>query len=194
MASRLNSDSSNGLQLISDSSGELQFQSSGVTKATLNSSGLSVSSTIDVQGNLKSDNAFFYAKRSGAQTGYNAVSQGDVVVVFNAAVSNIGNYYNTSTGKFTAPVDGIYMFWGSAYSATMTFSQCWLVINGSRGGGNQGTDCVNQASNFTVGHFLIQLSQGDTVGFHSYNGSVSNGTINDNYEHTYFRGSLLYEI
>lgn len=41
MASRLNSDSSNGLQLISDSSGELQFQSSGITKATLNSSGLS---------------------------------------------------------------------------------------------------------------------------------------------------------
>ena len=41
MPSRLNSDSSNGLQLISDSSGELQFQSSGITKATLNSSGLS---------------------------------------------------------------------------------------------------------------------------------------------------------
>lgn len=41
MASRLNSDSSNGLQLISDSSGELQFQSSGITKATLNSSGFS---------------------------------------------------------------------------------------------------------------------------------------------------------
>jgi len=41
MPSRLNSDSSNGLQLISDSSGEIQFQSSGITKATLNSSGLS---------------------------------------------------------------------------------------------------------------------------------------------------------
>ena len=41
MASRINADSSNGLQLISDSSGEIQFQSSGITKATLNSSGLS---------------------------------------------------------------------------------------------------------------------------------------------------------
>lgn len=194
MASRLNSDSSNGLQLISDSSGELQFQSSGITKATLNSSGLSVASTIDVQGNLKSDNPFFYAYRSGTQTGYNAVSQGDVVVVYNLTQSNIGNHYSTSTGKFTVPVNGIYMFWGSIYSATMTFSQCWLVINGSRGGGTQGTDCVNQSSNFTVGHFLIQLNQGDTVGFHGYNGAVSSGTLNDNYEHTYFRGCLLYEI
>jgi len=41
MASRINADSSNGLQLVSDSSGEVQFQSSGITKATLNSSGLS---------------------------------------------------------------------------------------------------------------------------------------------------------
>ena len=41
MASRINADSSNGLQLVSDSSGEIQFQSSGITKATLNSSGLS---------------------------------------------------------------------------------------------------------------------------------------------------------
>ena len=41
MASRINADSSNGLQLVSDSSGEIQFQSSGITKATLNSSGFS---------------------------------------------------------------------------------------------------------------------------------------------------------
>ena len=41
MASRINADSSNGLQLVSDSSGEIQFQSSGITKATVNSSGLS---------------------------------------------------------------------------------------------------------------------------------------------------------
>lgn len=44
MASRLNSDSSNGLQLISDSSGEIQFQSSGTTICTINSSGLSMQS------------------------------------------------------------------------------------------------------------------------------------------------------
>lgn len=41
MASRINADSSNGLQLVSDSSGEIQFQSSGITKATIGSNGLS---------------------------------------------------------------------------------------------------------------------------------------------------------
>ena len=46
MASRLNSDSSNGLQLISDSSGEIQIQSSGTTICTINSSGLSMQSGV----------------------------------------------------------------------------------------------------------------------------------------------------
>jgi len=39
MASRINADSSNGLQLVSDSSGEVQFQSNGITQFTVNSSG-----------------------------------------------------------------------------------------------------------------------------------------------------------
>jgi len=43
MASRINADSSNGLQLVSDSSGEVQIQSNGVTVATVNSSGITAS-------------------------------------------------------------------------------------------------------------------------------------------------------
>ncbi len=41
MASRINADSSNGLQLVSDSSGEIQIQANGITKATIGSNGLS---------------------------------------------------------------------------------------------------------------------------------------------------------
>lgn len=40
MASRINADSSNGLQLVSDSSGEVQIQANGITKAQVTSDGL----------------------------------------------------------------------------------------------------------------------------------------------------------
>lgn len=132
---------------------------------------------------------FFYALRSGDQTGYNAESQGDVVVIYNNAGTNIGNHYNTATGKFTAPVNGIYVFVGGAYSATQTFSQSWLVINGSRGAA---TDWQTNASgNFTVNATMIQLSANDTVGFHPYAGGATNATITATPYHTYFRGYLL---
>jgi hypothetical protein len=134
---------------------------------------------------------FFYAERSGsAQTGYNAASQGDVVVIYNSAITNTGSHYSTSTGKFTAPVTGVYAFFAGAYSSTMNFNQMWLVVNGSRGNGtdwNYGSGSVN----FQVGHWIIKLSANDTVGFHPYNGTVSSGSIDVNGSHVYFRGVLL---
>jgi hypothetical protein len=134
---------------------------------------------------------FFYAERSGSnQTGYDASSQGDVVVIYNSAITNTGSHYSTSTGKFTAPVAGVYAFFASAYSSVNNFNQMWLVLNGSRATGtdwNYGSGAVN----FQVGHWIIKLSANDTVGFHPYNGSVSSGQIDVNSAHVYFRGVLL---
>ena len=134
---------------------------------------------------------FFHATRSGsAQTGYNAASQGDVVVIYNSAITNTGSHYSTSTGKFTAPVAGVYAFFAGAYSSTMVFNQMWLVLNGSRADGtdwNYGSGNVN----FQIGHWIIKLSANDTIGFHPYNGSVTSGSIDVNSSHVYFRGVLL---
>ena len=71
MASRINADSSNGLQLVSDSSGEVQFQSSGITKATLNSSGLlSSGHVIQVVSNTFNNRlSYATADGSGSATG-----------------------------------------------------------------------------------------------------------------------------
>lgn len=48
---------------------------------------------------------FFSAyKTSGAS---NTAGQ---TIIWNTAINNIGNHYNTSTGRFTAPVAGVYLF------------------------------------------------------------------------------------
>ena len=133
---------------------------------------------------------FFYAIKNTAQTGYNASSSGDVVVIYDTATTNTGSHYNTSTGKFTAPVAGNYIFYASAYSAATTFNQSWLVVNGSRGA--YGTDWMSPtASNMAHGFWLIKLAANDTVGYHPYNGSATSVTIATNAEHVHFRGYLL---
>ena len=131
---------------------------------------------------------FFYASLTVAQTGYNSSSTGDVVVVYNTTTTNTGSHFNTSTGKFTAPVAGNYIFYASAYASASSFTQNWLVVNGSR---ITGTDWVHASSTMSIGFWLIRLAANDTVGFHAYNGAVTSATININSEHTYFRGYLL---
>ena len=66
---------------------------------------------------LKSDTPAFQCKLSAA-TGANFTG----VLVFNSVSYNIGSHYNSTNGKFTAPVDGRYLF-------------CWYT-NMERAGGN----------------------------------------------------------
>jgi hypothetical protein len=134
----------------------------------------------------------FLVARSGNQTGYNATSTGDVVVNYNSAIENIGSHFNTATGKFTAPVAGMYIFQASAYSAGGTvFTQNWLVVNGSR---LSYSDQVYTASGTTfviVGMFMVYLNANDSVGWHAYNTTDTNQTITENVFHTWFKGYLI---
>jgi hypothetical protein len=90
---------------------------------------------------------------------------------------------------FTAPVTGLYQFFASAYGASVSWTQSWFVVNGSR---KNYTDWVNQISgDFTQNSQAIYLSAGDKVGFHPHRGGSSSYTIYANTNHTYFSGYLI---
>ena len=98
MASRINADSSNGLQLVSDSSGEIQFQSSGVTVATINSSGLSMTGGKTVSGVDSLSTA------SGSAPSYSARAwvtfTGNVNPIVILASGNVSSITDFSAGNY----------------------------------------------------------------------------------------------
>jgi hypothetical protein len=133
----------------------------------------------------------FGARRNGNQTGFNSSGAFGDPVIFNLEFETDKNGdYNTSTGLFTAPVDGTYWFQASVYG-NVTFSQSWLTINNARASFND-FSVSGSANTVFCSLFYAELDANDTVGFHPYNSSYSSVTINDDNNHTYFRGGLLY--
>ena len=129
----------------------------------------------------------FWVRRNGDQTGYHP-SYYNQSVIYNYKEFDVGNDVSTTTGLFTAPVSGVYIFIASAYSLTHNWSQAWFTFNGGR---YAGTDFHKSSDNSIVvvtGH--TRLAAGDTIGFHPYSGG-SNATIRANVNHTWFRGSLI---
>ena len=130
----------------------------------------------------------FLAQRGSNQTNYVGSTQSQAVL-YDSAVQNVGNHFNTSTGKFTAPVAGMYAFQASVYSNN-TFAQAWLVINGSRPSyGDVGVSAT--AGAVFAATWIFYLAANDTVGYHPYNASSSNQTIYANSIHTWFKGYLI---
>ena len=94
-------------------------------------------------------------------------------MVFNTTRHNIGNHYDTSNGRFTAPVAGSYQInFYSIYRGSVTNAYVQLYKNGARiyGGDNHFTN-PNLGSNWeTVSYCqVIYLSQGDYVQMYSPN-------------------------
>jgi hypothetical protein len=138
----------------------------------------------------------FLARVTANYSGYNATSTGDVVIAYNETLVDIGSNFNTSTGKFTVPIDGYYTFAASAYGQTGAqsfdgWSQGWLVVNGGR---KFYTDAVYQSGAqpvITTFYFTEYLAANDTVGVHFYNSTNTDIDILSNVYHTWFRGYLL---
>jgi len=91
MTTTINASTSSGLVATPDNSGAIALQNNGVT-------GLNVSATGQITAPL---NVCFSAQ---------ANSTTNATIVYSSAYVNIGSGLNTSTGIFTAPVAGTYMF------------------------------------------------------------------------------------
>lgn len=74
----------------------------------------------------------FALQRDGGEISY--TSQNQVLTGFNQAITNVGNHMNVSTGTFTAPVAGRYLFQASVWHNQNITSQAsiGLFINGAQ--------------------------------------------------------------
>jgi hypothetical protein len=112
------------------------------------------------------------------------------VVPFDQAYYNIGNNYNTSTGLYTCPVAGVYVFTCGVYVGVSSVEQTWLVKNGVRqptlGFANAGT-----SGDRSVGTFIVRCAANDTIGICPYANTPTTSTVFANFHHSFFLGTLI---
>jgi len=109
---------------------------------------------------------FFHAYRSTDQSLSNNTN---TVAVFNTEVADVSSAYNTSTGKFTVPEDGLYFFVASAYHASSGNSNLWNGKAAIRNSGstqiltqfNYGSNYPNEVTHQVSG--ILDCSTGDLI-------------------------------
>ena len=156
--------------------GELRFYTTPTDTAT-SESDFAQRMTITSAGYvLKTQQPAFFVYRNQALWNLGA---GDIFV-FNTAELNVGSHYNTSNGRFTAPITGRYVFhFWSIYNGDASNDYIQMYKNGARiyGGDVHFTNTVGSGGWDSV-HYsrVIQLSGGDYVymrsgSAHTYHGN-----------------------
>jgi hypothetical protein len=139
--------------------------------------GTNTAMTIDSSGRISTPNQVsFLAKLSGTTTASNARP-----VIFNFVNHNVGNAYDSTTGIFEAPVNGIYLL---SYSLRVNISTAGAIlhpnfeINNTSDGGSLMLERLTSGGTFISTSFthVRQLSAGDEVRVAS-NNSTAGGTM-----------------
>ena len=126
----------------------------------------------------------FIATALASQTTYTA----NQVVVFSVASYNIGSGYSTSTGRFTAPIAGLYSFTFQIYlNPGNTNAPLAIYVNGTMNIFALQGVAINGIGLST----LISLSASDYVEVRVRNISGATATIFNGGDHTQFTGYLL---
>ncbi|XP_056013572.1 multimerin-2 isoform X2 [Ostrea edulis] len=107
-------------------------------------------------------------------------------LVFPVVINNIGGGYNPSTGVFTAPTEGHYVFFVTVVEYNKQDSRVEIVLNGSSKVGTMGHPSAGYQTGANMA--VLRLQQGDTVWIKHYHGK---GYYTETVPLTTFSGFLL---
>lgn len=98
-------------------------------------------------------------------------------IVFDHVVTNTGGKFNSKTGVFTCPIQGVYAFSWTVYCSNGGYLISELVVN-SRSVGDmlcsgQGDDNIRHTSSVAV----VELNEGDSVYVRTHPIAVLNGVL-----------------
>ena len=160
------------------------LSSASATALTLQSAGTTAITVDTSQRIITPYQTAFIAKGLAAQTTYTA----NQVVVFNSAPYNVGSGYSTSTGKFTAPVAGLYSFTFQIYlNPGNTNAPLAIYVNGVMEIFSLQSVAISGIGLAT----LISLAASDYVEVRVRNIVGATATIFNGTDHTQFTGRLL---
>lgn len=133
----------------------------------------------------------FRAYRSGA---WNLGSNAEAIVVLDAITSDPNNNFDTSTGKYTVPIDGYYFFTCQMNGDTKSGSGIYTSImrNGATVARGDGGVPVGYTGTFPTScnaQCLLYCSAGDLIHMISYGGASHAG--NTGATITYLQGFLV---
>ena len=98
---------------------------------------------------------------------------------------NVGGHYNTSNGRFTAPIGGLYLFWCSLYNNSSAATRIRCDINGGGGAWGQGNSAANSDWAITG---VAKLNAGDYVNLTS---AYAGTTVFQDIHHSSWGGYLI---
>ena len=175
----------------------------GVTGSTTATGGLNVGTIKDVGNNatamtidtagriLQPAKPIFYAT---AESTISMTTSYAETTAFSNAFVNVGSHYNTGTGRFTAPIAGVYNFGvASLGNATATTYRLRLYKNGSSLNKAELRIQTEGGAYGTNGEFCVvtSLSASDYVSIFVMSDDGTDAYGDSNFRYSYFRGHLM---
>ncbi|XP_075301895.1 complement C1q-like protein 4 [Opisthocomus hoazin] len=132
----------------------------------------------------------FYSPKIAFYAGLRKPHEGYEVLRFDDVVTNVGNYYEPSSGKFTCPLPGIYFFTYHVLMRGGDGTSMWadLMKNGQVRASAIAQD-ADQNYDYASNSVILHLDVGDEVCVRLDGGKVHGGNTN---KYSTFSGFIIY--